>query len=94
MKIYEKPAGSAKHEYDAVITDQNGKPATLDRVHLEITLSMNNMHHESEGDMKQTGDGQYAVKLKWAMDGDWKAAITLEKEKYKKTIRAAITPSS
>ncbi|MBO7744235.1 FixH family protein [Paenibacillus sp. MWE-103] len=86
VKLQESSAGSAMHEYKASITDQSGQPAALDHVRLTITMSMHGMRHESKGDMKRSGDGQYTAKLKWAMDGSWKAAVTLEKDRHKKTI--------
>lgn len=91
VSLAESPVGkgSSTHAYKATVRDQTGSPADVDRMHIDLSMTMQSgMHHQTEGKMVRTGTGIYAAKLKWTMNGNWIATLILEKDGHRKKIRA------
>ncbi|MGO4106662.1 FixH family protein [Paenibacillus sp. YAF4_2] len=74
------------HKYSLVIKDEAGNLIDVDRVRINLSMSMNGMNHKMKEQMERTGLGEYHTKVLLPMNGDWKAIVSLKKDNHERKI--------
>ncbi|MCK9859638.1 FixH family protein [Paenibacillus sp. ATY16] len=74
------------HEYKMEIKDSAGNPVDVDRVRINLSMSMHGMNHKMKEQMERSGLGQYHTKVYLPMNGDWRAIVSLKKDNSERKI--------
>ncbi|NIK71895.1 FixH family protein [Paenibacillus sp. BK720] len=72
------------HAYELQIKDSAGNLVDVDRVRINLSMSMQGMNHKMKDEMERTGHGIYYTKVYLPMNGDWKAIVSLKKDNHER----------
>ncbi|GLX70714.1 FixH family protein [Paenibacillus glycanilyticus] len=74
------------HKYNLVIKDVAGNLVDVDRVRINLSMSMSGMNHKLKEQMERSGIGEYHTQVYLPMNGDWKAIVSLKKDDHERKI--------
>ncbi len=74
------------HAYKLTIKNSTGSLVDVDLVRINLFMSMQGMNHKMKAQMERSALGEYRTKVYLPMNGDWKAVISLKKDKHERKI--------
>lgn len=86
MKDIPNSGDTTAHEYRMEIKDSAGNLVDVDRVRINLSMSMHGMNHKMKEQMERSGLGEYVTKVYLPMNGDWKAIASIKKDNHERKI--------
>ncbi|MCK9861298.1 FixH family protein [Paenibacillus sp. ATY16] len=74
------------HAYKLTIKDSTGSLVDVDLVRINMSMSMQGMNHKMKAQMERSALGEYKTKVYLPMNGDWRAIVSLKKDKHERKI--------